>query len=118
MENIGMAELRGALVTAAALCALLAALWKGIEALRQLTGTDRRAEEKKEIAGRLDRLDARLTACEEGLRRDEKRQEDARSDMTQALNVLNALLMHFISGNDHEKLRSVKEGLDSYLSGR
>ena len=56
-------------------------------------------------------LDGRLSGCEERLRRGD-------SDMVQLLTALNAMLMHFISGNDHEKLRGVKEGLDRYLAGR
>ena len=37
---------------------------------------------------------------------------------TQALTALNALLMHEITGNSIDRLKTVKSGLDAYLSGR
>ena len=114
MEQISGRQLMEALLVITGVCGVLATIWKGLEAFRQLTGA-----EKKENARRtLDALSGRLTACEERLERGDRRCESNRDDMTQMLTVLNAMLMHFISGNDHEKLRGVKEGLDRYLAGR
>ena len=89
-------------------------VWKGVEAYRGLTG----AEARKKDKARLEVMEHRIAACEERLRRGDARFDDAHSDMTQMLTVLNAMLMHFISGNDHDKLRGVKEQLDRYLAGR
>ena len=114
MEYLSEGGLLSALLTAAGVAALLTALWKGMEAFRGLTGE----KERRESREKLRELQLRVTACEERLQKGDLRFESTRGDLTQTLTVLNALLMHFISGNDHEKLRSVKEGLDSYLSGR
>ena len=41
-----------------------------------------------------------------------------KNDLAQVMDVLDGLLMHFISGNDKEKLKSVKADLDHYKSRR
>lgn len=106
------------LATVAAACGLIAALWKGAEALGKLThAAEKKAAEAAQNA-RLDEVEKRLDACEARLEKGDKQFADTREDMTQTLTVLNAMLMHFISGNDHEKLKGVKESLDIYLSVR
>ena len=114
MEHLNGASLTAAALALTALCGALAAVWKGVEAYRELTG----AEARKKDKARLEVMEHRIAACEERLRRGDARFDDAHSDMTQMLTVLNAMLMHFISGNDHDKLRGVKEQLDRYLAGR
>ena len=114
MEYLSEGGLLSALLTAAGIAGLLAALWKGLEAFRGLTGE----KERREGRERLRELQLRVAACEERLQKGDLRFESTRSDLTQTLTVLNALLMHFISGNDHEKLRDVKKELDDYLTGR
>ncbi len=108
MENIDVAELLAAMV---AVLGTVAAIWKGVDAWRRLTSAEKREAEQTRLRQTLRDLDGRLSGCEERLRRGD-------SDMVQLLTALNAMLMHFISGNDHEKLRGVKEGLDRYLAGR
>lgn len=103
-------------LTAAA--SLAAALWAGVDALRKLTGADKRRAARNQTEGRLLSLENRLAACEEKLSRDEMRFSFMRSDLTQALTALNALLMHEITGNSIDRLKTVKSGLDAYLSGR
>ena len=114
MEYLSEGGLLAALLTAAGVAALLTALWKGMEAFRGLTGE----KERRESREKLRELQLRVTACEERLQKGDLRFESTRSDLTQTLTVLNALLMHFISGNDHEKLRDVKKELDDYLTER
>lgn len=118
MEYLTSSNLLTALLTVAGLSAALAAVWKGMEAFRALTGARERREEKDRLALAVAELRARVTACEERLQKGDLRFDSTRSDLTQTLTVLNALLMHFISGNDHEKLRDVKKELDDYLTGR
>ena len=118
MEYLTSSNLLTALLTAAGISAALAAFWKGAEALRGLTGAHERKEERERLTVSLAELRSRVTACEERLQAGDRRFESTRSDLTQTLTVLNALLMHFISGNDHEKLRDVKKDLDDYLTGR
>ena len=108
MENIDVAELLAAMV---AVLGTVAAIWKGVDAWRRLTGAEKREAEQTRLRQTLRDLDGRLSGCEERLRRGD-------SDMVQLLTALNAMLMHFISGNDHEKLKGVKESLDIYLSVR
>lgn len=118
MEHLDGASLLTALLVLTGICGVLAALWKGAEALRHLTGAEKREAERADIQAAIRRLDARVCSCEERLLQAEARFDSTRSDLTQMLTVLNALLMHFISGNDHDKLRTVKEGLDNYMAGR
>ena len=60
---------------------------------------------------RLDGFESRLNKNDEATRR-------VGQDMVQILNVLDAMLMHFISGNDHDKLKAVKTQLDQYKNER
>ena len=96
----------------------ISTLNKGKKDFRELTGADRRSQEITEIKGR-------LTACENDIRgintRLEKGEENfgkISKDTEQIMNVLDGLLMHFISGNDREKLRAVKDELDHYKNAR
>ena len=111
MEYMDGASLAATVLVITSVCGVLAAVWKGVEAYRCLAGTERRRAERSQVRKSLDGLDARLTVCEERLQREN-------GDMMQLLTVLNAMLMHFISGNDHEKLRGVKEELDRYMASR
>ena len=77
------------------------------------------------LAPRLDKIDAKLARDKERLDSHELRlNEQERSlqkiskDTEQIMNVLDGMLMHFISGNDLERLRTVKSDLDRYKSGR
>lgn len=118
MEHINGASLTAAALLLTAVCGALAAVWKGVEAYRNLTGSERRRAERAGLRQAMESLEGRVSACEERLRRGDARFEGVHGDMTQMLTVLNAMLMHFISGNDHDKLRGVKEQLDRYLTGR
>lgn len=60
---------------------------------------------------RLDSHEKRLNEQEQSLRKISK-------DTEQIMNVLDGLLMHFISGNDTEKLKAVKTELDRYKNSR
>ena len=60
---------------------------------------------------RLDSHEKRLNEQEQSLQRIGK-------DLEQVMNVLDGMLMHFISGNDKDKLKAVKTELDHYKNSR
>ena len=118
MQDINGSSLLTALAVIVAVCGVIAAVWKGVEALKKLTKADERSAREAAQNASIAELSARVTRCEERLARGDVQFSDSRADMTQILNVLNGMLMHFISGNDHDKLRDVKSSLDLYLSKR
>lgn len=114
-------EWNNILIAAAAVItvsSLIKAIWGAIESWRKITHADEKAAAEATQNAEIEELKGRVAKCEERLRKGDQQFADTRSDMTQTLTVLNALLMHFISGNDHEKLRDVKKDLDNYLTGR
>lgn len=99
-------------------CGLIGTIWKGVEAWKKLTHVEERrnaeAAQNQEIA----QIKEDLRTVENRLNDGDDHFRATRNDMTEVLNVLNSMLMHFISGNDHEKLRGVKEKLDQYMALR
>ena len=59
-----------------------------------------------------------MTKVEARLQLGDKRFELQSDDMGQTLNTLQALLIHFISGNDHDRLRDQLQDLTTYMSDR
>lgn len=101
-----------------ALFGIIAAVWKGVEAWRKLTGKEERKAAFDAQNAAISHLTERVAKCEERLNKGDMMFDNTRNDMTQTLCVLNAMLMHFISGNDHDKLKDVKDDLDRYLMHR
>lgn len=100
------------------LCNVIAGIWKGVEAFRKLSGRDRREQELKQMKFDIESLKSRLDKVEERLDRGEELFDRITRDNGQIMDVLDGLLMHFISGNDKEKLREVKADLDRYKNHR
>jgi hypothetical protein len=120
MPNV---ELNGAnaLITIATILVILEGLHilaNGIEAWKKLTGRDARKKEIEAIRNDISGLGARVTKCEERLRKGDKQFADSAEDMGQVLMTLSALTMHFITGNDHERLRETNQELSSYMAKR
>ena len=90
-----------------ALAGVLVALVKGWEAWKKISVRDR----VKALEGRMDKVEARLLLGD-------KRFELQAEDMGQMLNTQQALLIHFISGNDHDRLRDELTNLSEYMSKR
>lgn len=90
-----------------ALAGVLVALVKGWEAWKKISVRDR----VKALEGRMDKVEARLLLGD-------KRFELQAEDMGQMLNTQQALLIHFISGNDHDRLRDELTNLSEYMSRR
>lgn len=90
-----------------AIAGVLVSLVKGWEAWKKISVRDR----VKDLEGRMDKVEARLLLGD-------KRFELQAEDMGQMLNTQQALLIHFISGNDHDRLRDELTNLSEYMSRR
>lgn len=90
-----------------AVSGLLVAIVKGVEAWRKISVRDR----VKNLEGRMAKVEARLQLGD-------KRFELQNDDMGAMLATQQALLMHFITGNDHDKLRDELGSLNNYMNRR
>ena len=96
-----------AVALAVAVAGVLAALVKGWDAWRKISVRDR----VKDLEGRMSKVEARLSLGD-------KRFELQNDDMGAMLATQQALLMHFITGNDHKKLQDELQNLNSYMNTR
>ena len=96
---------------------LLVAVDKGVEAFSNLFLRKRKKQEATQ-SERLLKIENQLAEHEQRLDRWDQKFDSLSGDMTQTLNVLNAILMHEITGNGVEKLKSVKSELDVYMASR
>ncbi len=90
-----------------AVSGVLVVIVKGVEAWKKISVRDR----VKALEGRMTKVEARLQLGD-------KRFELQSDDMGQTLNTLQVLLIHFISGNDHDRLRDQLQDLTTYMSDR
>ena len=90
-----------------AVAGVLVALVKGWEAYRKISVRDRVTK----LEGRMSKVEARLQLGD-------KRFELQNDDMGAILACQQALLMHFITGNDHKKLQDELTNLNSYMNTR
>lgn len=97
---------------------IISAIAKGKKSFGELSGRDQRQAEMTAVKEEIRDLKARVTDCESRLEQGDQKFDETREDLKHVLDTLNALLLHFISGNDKENLKKVKEQMDSYLSGR
>ena len=86
---------------------ILVAIVKGVEAWRKISLRDR----VKSLEGRMDDVEDRL---EKGNRKFAAQSDD----IGQLLMVMQSLLMHFVTGNDHERLRETSKELAKYMAAR
>ena len=94
-----------ALIVAAS--GVLVAIVKGWEAWKKISVRDR----VKDLEGRMAKVEARLQLGD-------KRFELQSDDMGHILNTQMALLVHFVSGNDHDRLRDQISALSEYMAQR
>lgn len=94
-----------ALIVAAA--GVLVALVKGWEAWKKISVRDR----VKDLEGRMSKVEARLKLGD-------KRFDLQNDDMGHLLQIQMALMMHFVTGNDHEKLKEQIAALNTYMTQR
>jgi hypothetical protein len=90
-----------------AVCGVLAALVKGWESYKKISVRDR-----------VKSLEGRMTKVESRLQLGDKRFELQQDDMGHLLNIQMALLVHFVSGNDHDRLREQIDSLSQYMAER
>lgn len=118
MEELAQNNLIVTLAVIVCISNVISAIWKGIESWKKLTRADQREARETAQDTAISELNARVTRCEERLAKGDVQFVEVRSDMTQVLKVMSAELMHFISGNDHKALRSIKDELDAYMAKR
>ena len=97
---------------------VISALAKGKKSLGELSGRDQRQAEMAAVKAEIRDLKARMGECETRLEQGDRQFDNMRDDLKHVLDTQNAMLLHFISGNDKENLKKVKESLDMYMSGR
>ena len=97
---------------------IISALAKGRQGWGEISGRNQRNAEMTTINQRLTTLETDMSDCKRELSDRNKDYKAVRKDLSQVMDVLDGMLLHFISGNDKEKLKSVKEGLDHYKSRR
>ena len=90
-----------------AVSGVLVAIVKGWEAYKKISLRDR----VKSLEGKLTKVEARLQLGD-------KRFELQNDDMGAMLATQKALLLHFITGNDHKKLQDELSVLDTYMNQR
>jgi hypothetical protein len=90
-----------------AIFGVITGIVSGVEAWKKISLRDRvkkLEDDMKKVNERLDAGNRRFTSQSE--------------DMGQILQTLSALQLHFISGNDHEKLKESNEQLVEYMNKR
>ena len=90
-----------------AVAGVLVAIVKGWEAWKKISVRDR----VKDLEGRMDKVEARLSLGD-------KRFELQSDDLGHMLNTQMAMMMHFYSGNDHDRLRDQITALTEYMTQR
>ena len=96
-----------AVALAVCISGVLVALVKGWEAWKKISIRDR----VKDLEGRMKKVEARLSLGD-------KRFQLQNDDMGAMLATQKALLLHFITGNDHKKLQDELTSLDTYMNQR
>ena len=97
-----------------AVAGVLVALVKGWEAYKKISVRDK----VKAIDERCAALEGRMKKVEARLSLGDKRFELQSDDMGHMLNTQMALMMHFYSGNDHDKLKDQITALTEYMTER
>lgn len=97
-----------------ALSGVMVAIVKGWEAYKKISVRDKVSA----VDARVTALEGRMTKVEARLSLGDKRFELQNDDMGAMLATQKALLLHFITGNDHKKLQDELTSLDSYMNQR
>ena len=97
-----------------AISGVLVAIVKGWEAWKKISVRDKVSA----LDGRITALEGRMKNVESRLTLGDKRFELQNDDMGAMLGTQKALLLHFITGNDHKKLQDELTSLDTYMNQR
>lgn len=79
----------------------------GIEAIRGMS-----------VRGRVKKLEDQMEAVNKRLEKGNRKFRAQSDDIGQLLIVNQSMLMHFITGNDHQKLKETNESLTAYMAAR
>ena len=90
-----------------AVSGVLVAVVKGYEAWKKISLRDR-----------VKKLEGDMSKVQERLRLGDKRFELQSDDSGQILGIMQALLLHFITGNDHDKLKEQLTQTTNYMNER
>lgn len=90
-----------------AVSGILVALVKGWESYKKISVRDR----VKDLERRMGKVESRLKLGD-------KRFDLTNDDMGHLLNTQMALMLHFVSGNDHDKLNEQIKALSEYITER
>lgn len=93
---------------------LIKALVSGVEAWKKISLRDR----VKSLEDKYQGLQGEIAEINERLEAGNRRFNHQSEDMGQILQTLSALQIHFLTGNDHEKLRQSNEELVAYMNHR
>ena len=86
---------------------LASTIKSGIDAIRGMS-----------VRGRVKTLEDQMKTVNERLKKGSRKFRDQSDDIGQLLIVNQSMLMHFITGNDHEKLRETNKSLVAYIAAR
>ena len=84
-----------------------AAIRNGIEAVKGMS-----------VRGRVKKLEEQVETINKRLEKGNRKFKAQSDDMGQILITMQGLLVHFITGNDHEKLRETNDELTAYMAAR
>lgn len=87
--------------------ALASTIRNGIEAIKGMS-----------VRGRVKNLETQMESVNKRLDKGTRKFKTQSDDIGQLLIVNQSMLMHFITGNDHEKLRETNESLTAYMAAR
>ena len=139
IEGITPTSLWNAVVVLLGLCTVVVLVYKVIEIARKeherkekkakLNGkdlTDEIADKvMAKLSTKLEKIEEKLASDKERLDSHERRLNSNEADLDRIgentekiLDAMDGLLMHFISGNDTEKLKEVKKDLDHYKNSK
>jgi len=86
---------------------LASTIRSGIDAIRGMS-----------VRGRVKNLEDQMETVNKRLDKGTRKFKAQSDDIGQLLIVNQSMLMHFITGNDHEKLRETNESLTAYMAAR
>ena len=118
MGDLTLANIQTFVLVLLGIAALIVSVDKGIEAWNHLIGKKDKAAKEQALAERFAKLEERVKSCETRLRWGDEKFRSTSEDMTMVLEILNAVLLHMYSGNDHDKLRDTISKLNSYMTKR
>ncbi|MBR6029230.1 MAG: hypothetical protein IKP40_09060 [Clostridia bacterium] len=118
MADLTVESLRTFILVLIGLAAVIVSIDKGIEVVQKWRGVKARQEREQAEERRFTTIENRLARCETRLEQGDAKFGSIEEDSRHTLMVLNAMLMHFISGNDHDRLKAVKNELDTYMTSR